>query len=131
MVAYCSDCRRYVNQYCEICSGNFGVKTCDRYGCEGRMLCPNCGGNNLSSKKADPVNPYDFSKEKLKNKYMKRAASEIEAQYFVDKQLKAQTGGSSASQDTPGGSRRCPLCGYGLQGGWKFCPECGVSLLKK
>ena len=95
------------------------------------MLCPNCGGNNLSSKKADPVNPYDFSKEKLKNKYMKRAASEIEAQYFVDKQLKAQTGGSSASQDTPGGSRRCPLCGYGLQGGWKFCPECGVSLLKK
>ena len=89
MVAYCNDCNRYVNQYCEICSGNFGVMTCDRYGCEGHMLCPNCGGNNLTSKKADPVNPYDFSKEKLKKRYMKRAASEIEAQYFAEKQMKA------------------------------------------
>ena len=87
MVAYCRDCKRYINQYCEICGGNFGVTVCERYGCGGRMLCPICGGNNLSSKRESPMDPYDFSKEKLKNKYMKRAASEIEARYFAEKSL--------------------------------------------
>ena len=129
MVAYCNNCRRYVNQYCEICSGNFGVKVCERYGCGGRMLCPICGGNNLSKKRQYDADPFDFSKEQIKQKVRKGAASEIEARYFVEQKMKEKGGASSTA--SPAKERHCPLCGYKLQEGWKFCPECGVSLLKK
>ncbi len=133
MVAYCKDCKRYVNQYCEICGGNFGVEACERYGCGGSMLCPNCGGNNLSSKRESVSSPYDFKKERERlysNK--KKAASDLEAQYFAERRLKeeAKTDASSARQ-SKGPSRHCPLCGYPLNSEWKFCPECGVSLIKK
>ncbi|MGA1822757.1 MAG: hypothetical protein ACMUIG_09535 [Thermoplasmatota archaeon] len=127
MVAYCSDCRRYVNQYCERCAGNFGVSICERYGCGGRMLCPICGGNNLTTKREEAA-PYDFSKERPL-KYRNKAASDIEARYFEQKRAESKdTVVSGKIQDS---SRHCPLCGYSLMDGWKFCPECGVSLLKK
>ena len=114
MVAYCIDCRRYVNHYCEKCSSNIGVKVCERYGCGGRMLCPICDGNNLTLKRVEVADPYDFSKEQIKANTRKGAASNIEARYF-DEKNKGE------------GHRHCPLCGYPLQKEWKFCPECGVS----
>ncbi len=133
MVAYCNNCRRYVNQYCEICSGNFGVKVCERYGCGGRILCPICGGNNLTSKREEATDPYDFSKEQIRANARRGAASDIEARYFVEKRIKEKEQGERGSQKADKGfrERHCPLCGYTLQEGWKFCPECGVSLLKK
>lgn len=125
MVAYCNDCKRYVNQYCEVCSGNFGVRTCDRFGCGGQMLCPVCGGNNLSSKREEPGSTHDFSKDRTAYIGKKKAASEIEARYFAQEREKAETG----AQTSP--DRHCPLCGYRLEASWKFCPECGVSLIRK
>ena len=130
MVAYCNDCKRYVNQYCEICAGNFGVKTCDRYGCDGRMLCPNCGGNNLGTKRESVSDPYDFAKEKERLFEKKRAASDYEARYFAERKQKEAERSRSLTPE-PSKSRHCPLCGYGLQDDWKFCPECGVSLIRK
>jgi len=130
MVAYCNDCKRYINQYCEICAGNFGIKTCDRYGCGGRMLCPVCGGNNLSTKRENVSAPYDFAKEREKLYVKKHAASDYEAAYFAEKRKKEIE--QKGSKQVPASSHRhCPLCGYSLQEEWKFCPECGVSLIKK
>jgi RNA polymerase subunit RPABC4/transcription elongation factor Spt4 len=123
MVAYCLDCKRYVNQYCEVCSGNFGISQCERFGCGGRMLCPNCGGNNLSSKREEVGSPYDFARQK-KDYQSRKAASDIEAKYFAQQKEKP------LSQQAPG-QRHCPLCGYKLEPVWKFCPECGVSLIQK
>ena len=126
MVAYCNDCKRYVNQYCERCAGNFGVDVCERYGCEGRMLCPICGGNNLTSKREDVSSSTDF---KRRTPYKKKgAASDLEARYFQEKKMKQEEQASAAPR---GSERHCPLCGYPLKEEWKFCPECGVSLLKK
>ncbi|MGA1793954.1 MAG: zinc-ribbon domain-containing protein [Thermoplasmatota archaeon] len=130
MVAYCNDCKRYINQYCEICSGNFGIKTCDRYGCGGRMLCPICGGNNLSSKRESVSTPYDFAQERERLYEKKKAASDYEAKYFAEKRRKELEDKQAGTQAAPG-SRHCPLCGYDLSEDWKFCPECGVSLIKK
>lgn len=127
MVAYCSDCRRYVNQYCERCGGNFGVSICERYGCGGRMLCPICGGNNMASKREEAA-PYDFSKERPL-KYKKNAASDIEARYFEQKRAESRI--PEMREGIKDSGRHCPLCGYALLENWKFCPECGVSLLKK
>lgn len=131
MVAYCNDCKRYVNQYCEICDTNFGVKVCERFGCGGRMLCPICGGNNLGDKRESISNSYDFKKERdrLYKPRSNKAASDIEAKYFAEKKMKesSPTARSSSTEE----SRHCPLCGYALSDEWKFCPECGVSLIKK
>ena len=132
MVAYCKDCKRYVNQYCEICGGNFGVDICERYGCGGRMLCPICGGNNLSNKRESVSPTYDFRKERDRlYSSDKKAASDIEARYFAEKKMKEDKRTDSFQEKHDGPSRHCPLCGYPLESGWKFCPECGVSLLKK
>lgn len=132
MVSYCNDCKRYVNQYCEICGGNFGVATCERYGCGGKMLCPNCGGNNLGTKRESVSDPYDFAKEKEKLFKKKKAASDYEARYFAEKKMKEKQQEKARAPATPEKpARHCPLCGYGLQDGWKFCPECGVSLIRK
>ncbi|MBN1390283.1 MAG: hypothetical protein JXA22_06550 [Candidatus Thermoplasmatota archaeon] len=130
MVAYCNDCKRYVNQYCEICSGNFGIKTCERYGCNGRMLCPICGGNNLSAKREDVVSPSATNKERKRSYDKKHAASEYEARYF-EEMKKKETEEKKMDHVQPARTRHCPLCGFGLEEEWKFCPECGVSLLKK
>jgi hypothetical protein len=131
MVAYCNDCKRYINQYCEICGGNFGVKMCDRYGCGGRMLCPVCGGNNLGTKREAVSAPYDFAKERERLYNKKKAASDYEARYFAEKKMKEKEERAAASTKPTAGARHCPLCGYALQEEWKFCPECGVSLIKK
>lgn len=132
MVAYCKDCKRYVNQDREICSGNFGVDACERYGCGGKMLCPVCGGNNLSSKRESVSLPYDFKKEReMIYSTDKKAASDIEARYFAEKKIKEDKGAEISGLHQDSTSRHCPLCGYPLNSRWKFCPECGVSLIKK
>ena len=129
MVAYCKDCKRYINQYCEICGGNFGVETCERYGCGGSMLCPNCGGNNLSSKRESVESSYDFKKERDRlYSGSRKAASDIEARYFAEKKMEER---SSPPSTHTGSTKHCPLCGFDLDVKWKFCPECGVSLIKK
>ena len=97
------------------------------------MLCPNCGGNNLTDKRESVGNPYDFKKEREKLYGTNtRAASDLEARYFAEKKMKeveaTPHGGLKIVQDS---TRHCPLCGYSLRGEWKFCPECGVSLIKK
>jgi hypothetical protein len=133
MVAYCKDCKRYINQYCEICGTNFGVDVCERYGCGGRMLCPICGGNNLSSKRESVGSPYDLKRERS-NIYggKRKAASDIEAKYFAEKRFKEESeSGMASGPSVHDSSRHCPLCGYSLSTEWKFCPECGVSLIKK
>ena len=131
MVAYCNNCRRYVNHYCETCSNNFGVKVCERYGCGGRMLCSICGGNNLTSKREEITALYDFSKEQIKANARRGAASEIEARYFDEKNKREKGRDRRGSQEMGTGfrDRHCSLCGYRLQYEWQFCPECGVSLL--
>jgi hypothetical protein len=132
MVAYCKDCKRYINQYCEICAGNFGVETCERFGCGGKMLCPNCGGSNLTNKRESVDNSYDFKKERDRLYTGKRkAASEIEARYFAERKMKEDTTQPISTSAPQQHSKHCPLCGYSLMTEWKFCPECGVSLIKK
>lgn len=129
MVSYCNDCKRYVNQFCEICSGNFGIAMCERFGCGGRMVCPLCGGNNLTTKREDSGSSYDFSKQRKSGAVDRKMASELEARYFAEKKEAA-----AAEKTPPAASKdrkHCPLCGYGLDPAWKFCPECGVSLLHK
>ncbi len=94
------------------------------------MLCPNCGGNNLSNKRESVENPYDFKQERDRLYSGKRkAASDIEARYFAEKKIETSAPSSTAS--SPKISKHCPLCGYDLDPNWKFCPECGVSLIKK
>jgi hypothetical protein len=124
MVAYCLDCKRYVNQYCAVCSGNFGISVCERFGCGGKMLCPICGGNNLSSKREEVGSAYDFAQQRRLGQNRK-AASDLEARYFAEQREK------DSAQIQTGGQRHCPLCGLRLETTWKFCPECGVSLLHK
>mgnify|MGYP006283970009 FL=1 len=130
MVAYCNDCNRYVNQYCERCGGNFGVQVCERYGCGGRMLCPICGGNNLTSKREEGASSKDFAKKRPLPYKKKGAASDLEEKYFREKKKKQEEEKQESTSNTTA-ERHCPLCGYPLQDNWKFCPECGVSLIKK
>ena len=49
------------------------------------MLCPICGRNNLTSKREEVTDPYDFSKEKIKANARKSVASEIEVRYLNEK----------------------------------------------
>lgn len=90
------------------------------------MLCPICGGNNLTSKREDAP-ATDFSARKPLT-YSNKPASELEARYFQQKKMDEE---KHATRTGPSPERHCPLCGYPLQDSWKFCPECGVSLLKK
>jgi hypothetical protein len=129
MVSYCNDCKRYVNQFCEICSGNFGIAMCERFGCGGRMVCPICAGNNLTTKREDSGSSYDFSKQRRAPIGDRKMASDLEARYFAEKRDKENAAPEKAFQGKD--RKHCPLCGYGLDPSWKFCPECGVSLLHK
>ena len=79
------------------------------------MKCPICGGNNLSIKREEGVDPYNFSNEKNKSIARKGASSEIEARYFDERKMLEK-----------GKDRYCHLCGYSLRSEWKFCPECGA-----
>ena len=131
MVSYCNDCKRYVNQFCEICSGNFGIAMCERFGCGGRMVCPLCGGNNLSTKREEGGSSYDFAKQRKSGAVDRKMASQLEAKYFAE-QKERNVSPQASSPLVPAKERKhCPLCGYGLDASWKFCPECGVSLLHK
>ena len=59
MSAYCENCQRYVNQYCDRCGENFGTVVCEKYACGGTMVCPVCGGSSLKGKKEFGPDPYD------------------------------------------------------------------------
>ena len=95
MSAYCENCQRYVNQYCDRCGENFGTVVCEKYACGGTMICPICGGNNLKGKKEssgpDPYDPRSRHHDK-------------------------------APAPPPG---KCMKCGFDLTASWKYCPECG------
>ncbi|MBN1539651.1 MAG: zinc-ribbon domain-containing protein [Candidatus Thermoplasmatota archaeon] len=94
------------------------------------MLCPLCGGNNLTAKREDAPQSKDYKKERDSLYDAKHAASEYEARYFAEKKKKEMEEREKGAAP-PSTSRHCPLCGYGLKDEWKFCPECGVSLIKK
>jgi len=130
MAAYCTNCQRFVNQSCDKCNGSYGVQMCEWYGCGGRMLCPICGGNNLTAKRKFVTDPYDFSKHKDRNLSKGGTHSDLEARYFAERKMKDEMvpkkGEASAKAE-----QHCTLCGYTLIETWKFCPECGVSLMKK
>ena len=130
MVAYCNNCQRYVNQSCERCGATYGIEKCDWYACGGRMICPNCGGSNLSAKQKFGTDPYDFSKQKDRAPSVPGMHTELEKKYFAEQKMKEEmlqkSGGAAAKAE-----RTCALCGFRLDENWKFCPECGVSLIKK
>lgn len=103
MVAYCNDCKRYVNPYCERCGGNFGIDVCERFGCGGRMTCPHCGGHNLT-KHPDTARPALIGAE----------------------------GGAKPAlpQNLHITDTSCPLCGFPVKSSWNYCPDCGIPLKK-
>jgi membrane protease subunit (stomatin/prohibitin family) len=100
MVAWCDDCARYINQYCDTCGRNFGTTICEVYACGGTMMCPICKGKNLRAKKEFGPDPYDFTRRA-------REKEKIAA--------------------LPTGRIKCPSCGFKIEGSWKFCPECGIK----
>ncbi len=109
MVAWCINCRRFVNQYCDRCGDNFGIAVCEKYGCGGAMRCPFCGEASLSATKEFGPDPYDY-----RHKSKDQIADE-------------RPSGTPAPT-----SSKCPMCGYTTQHDWKYCPMCGVSFqLKK
>ncbi len=130
MVAYCVTCKRYVNQSCDRCQGSYGVQMCEWYACGGRMVCPICGGNNLTAKMVYSADPYDFSKQKDRTSTKGGAHQDIQTKYFAEQKLKDEMAGKKV-EASANVERHCALCGYTLGMTWKFCPECGVSLLKK
>jgi rubrerythrin len=94
------------------------------------MVCPLCGGNNLSAKMKFVRDPYDFSKHKEIQPPKGGSGHDIQARYFAEQKLKDEMAANSA-EPTSEAPSNCPLCGYSLRSTWKFCPECGVSLTKK
>ena len=130
MVAYCNNCQRYVNQACERCGATYGIDKCEWYACGGRMVCPNCGGSNLSAKRKFTADPYDFSKQEDRAPSMPGRQTELEKKYFAEQKIKEEMLRKSGDRET-GAERTCALCGFKLDETWKFCPECGVSLIKK
>jgi len=108
MVAWCSNCNRYVNQLCDTCGENFGVLVCEKYACGGTMMCPHCGKKELTVKKDTGPDPYDF-----------RAKTREERE--------AERRGGTVSG---GGISDCPMCSYKAEPDWKFCPKCGVKFTK-
>jgi hypothetical protein len=117
MVAWCNNCKRPVNQYCDTCGESFGTTVCEKYACGGTMMCPICGGKDIKPMKDAQMgpDPYDYSKmDKDERKQDKTHKDAAEATTF---------------ESTPS---KCPMCGFELQSNWKFCPNCGVSFgLKK
>ncbi len=113
MVAWCSVCKRPVNQYCDTCGENFGIVVCEKYACGGTMMCPICGNKELRPMKEAQMgpDPYDYSKltkeerEKIRKSGVKLSPEDL-------------------PHEAPS---KCPMCGFNLQSNWKFCPNCGVS----
>jgi len=62
-VAFCNDCKRFVNQYCDRCGENFGISVCEKYACGGTMRCPFCQGDHLSKQKEFGADPYNYRKK--------------------------------------------------------------------
>ncbi len=116
MVAYCNDCKRYINQYCDRCAGNFGITICEKYACGGTMRCPVCGGSNLSAKKEFGPDPYDY-RAQSREEAVKGAAP-----------APAPEPANAPAEPQPG---HCPMCGYKVMVEWKYCPMCGVSFTKQ
>jgi hypothetical protein len=114
MVAYCNNCKRYVNQYCDRCGDNFGITICEKYACGGSMKCPYCGGTALSAKKEFGPDPYDY-RAKAKDQTVHEKREER------PRVVQAPQAAPSAAGST------CPLCGYKILQEWKYCPMCGVS----
>jgi len=118
MVAWCENCKRPVNQYCNICGESFGTTVCEKYACGGTMMCPICGGKNLRAMKDVKMgpDPYDYSKKTKEER--------------ISEKVKAPGAGPPTQFETT--PSKCPMCGFDLQSNWKFCPNCGVSFgLKK
>ncbi len=111
MVAWCKNCKRFVNQYCDRCGDNFGISVCEKYGCGGSMRCPFCGEANLSATKEFGPDPYD---------YRHKSSDQIAAERRAPPPPAA-----------PSGASHCPMCGYNIQQEWKYCPMCGVSFQMK
>ena len=120
MVAWCDDCRRPVNQYCDICGDNFGTVVCDKYACGGTMMCPICGGKNLKEMKDVQLgkDPHDYSrvhKEERSRIIPKNPQRPPDA-------IPIRKSDKAAEE-----KQTCPLCGFPVERTWKYCPECGVS----
>jgi hypothetical protein len=113
MVAWCKNCQRPVNQYCDRCGEGFGTIVCEKYACGGTMMCPICGGKELQDMKDVKMgpDPYDYSK---------KGKSERQHEAAVQKT-------SSAPLDVTSTEITCAMCRFKVQKGWKFCPECGVK----
>ena len=117
MVAWCVNCQRPVNQYCDRCGEGFGTIVCEKYACGGTMVCPICGGKELKDMKEVKFgpDPHDYSK-KTKEDRIRESQRSMQAEPS-----------KSAPLDTSGVELTCPMCRFRVQKGWKFCPECGVK----
>jgi RNA polymerase subunit RPABC4/transcription elongation factor Spt4 len=94
------------------------------------MVCPICGGNDLTAKMEYSADPYDFSKHKDRTISKGGAHQDLQERYFAEQKMKE--GMAEKKGDAPSKvERHCSLCGYTVSDTWKFCPECGVSLLKR
>jgi hypothetical protein len=114
MVAWCGNCKRPVNQYCDTCGENFGIVKCEKYACGGIMMCPICGAKDLKPMKEAKMgpDPYDYSKISRDDRQSLKKDGEV------------SPATAEIPQEAPS---KCPMCGYDLQSNWKFCPNCGVS----
>jgi hypothetical protein len=100
MVAYCNDCKVYVNQSCDKCHDGFGISVCEKYACGGTMRCPSCNGTNLSKTKEFGADPYDYT----------RKVREARDKGISQPALIGCT------------------CGFKLKSEWKYCPMCGTTI---
>lgn len=123
MVAYCNECNRYVNQYCDRCGDNFGISVCEKYGCGGTMRCPFCNGSTLSAKKEFGPDPYDYRK--------KSKGGEPGRPPAPAPQPAPQPQAQAPPPQQAAASSQCPMCGYNISAEWKYCPMCGVSFQVK
>jgi hypothetical protein len=113
VVAYCKDCDKIINQYCDRCGDNFGVTICEKYACGGTMRCPTCNGANLSQRKEFGPDPYDFARQKKEGRAAPAPKPAAAAPAEVDR------------------IRICPYCGKNLEFPEvpKFCPFCQKQIL--
>jgi RNA polymerase subunit RPABC4/transcription elongation factor Spt4 len=117
MVAWCKNCKRFVNQYCDRCGDNFGISVCEKYGCGGAMRCPFCGEANLSATKEFGPDPYDYRHKSKDGAPPPQAA--------------APPRQAPAPQPQAAEISACPMCSYRIDSEWKYCPMCGVSFQMK
>ena len=129
MVAYCKNCDRLVNQFCDRCGDNFGITICEKYACGGTMRCPNCNGAELTPRKEFGPDPYDFKHRK---------AEEGDAPKEAPKPVPDYVGKLDGSQAAPQPQvesddriKICPYCGKKLDFPEvpQFCPYCEKQIL--